>query len=222
MKVTYNGLSLGDLQFFAEEGGQGGAGTAEAPKGQQEPGGAENGTGAAGEGTEGKEQQIPEVSDDLVAKLLEHEAFQKVIQSETDKVRTDYSGRLKQTMAELEELQKKHMSDKEREQYERQKFEKELTEREQRIRMQEIKLTAANELSALGLPANFIDYVTGEDADSTKQKIAQFSEVWRDELDKAVKEHFKQHGVTPGQASGGRPTVNSNMNDLIRQAAGRS
>jgi len=214
MKIKLNG------PYYEAEGGQGGAGAAEATQGDNVPGGAEEAPEGAASGRQADE--TPEITDDLVEKLLGHEAFQKVIQSETDRVRTDYSSRLKQTMAELEELQKKHMTEKEREKYEREKLDRELKEREQRILRQEVQLTAANELAAVGLPASFIDFVAGENAEATKERIGKFSEVWRDELDKAVKEHFKEYGVTPGQQSGAGPTISDDMNNLIRQAAGRA
>lgn len=87
-------------------------------------------------------------------------AIEKMVQSETDKVRTSYTKKLKETQQQLEQQKTKHMSEAEKAEYERAKWEEEKAawEAEKERQELEIKRTAnrhhaARVISAKGIPS---------------------------------------------------------------------
>ena len=116
--------------------------------------------------TENTEQQ-PETKEEPSASPFSEEqlkAIQKMVQSETDRVRTQYTKKLKETQQELEKQKTQHMTDAEKAEYERAKWEEEKAawEAEKERQELEIKRTAnkhhaARVISAKGIPAELSD-----------------------------------------------------------------
>lgn len=119
-----------------------------------------------GEVAENTEQQ-PETKEEPSASPFSEEqlkAIQKMVQSETDRVRTQYTKKLKETQQELEKQKTQHMTDAEKAEYERAKWEEEKAawEAEKERQELEIKRTAnkhhaARVISAKGIPAELSD-----------------------------------------------------------------
>ena len=84
--------------------------------------------------------------------FMTKEDVEKIIQSATDRVRTEYSRKLKETEAEAEELKKQAMSEKERIAYEKEAAEKRAAELQARFDEMERKA-----LITEGLAQNSID-----------------------------------------------------------------
>lgn len=179
-----------NLQLFAEPGGEP---TNPAPASNQtEPAPGNNG---------GEPKQ------DDNSKPLTMDEVRKLIQSETDKVRTEYSKRLKEAQAEVERLAKEKMSEEEKAEFERQKLQKELEEKERALLERELNLLAVDLLTEAKMPLEFKEFVVGADEETTKAKVATLKKLWTDALEKAVQERFKEKGRDPYDTSGSGDTV---------------
>ena len=88
------------------------------------------------------------------------DAVKKYVQSETDKVRTDYSTKLKTANDELNKYKPKEKSEQEKTLDERTKS---LDEREQAIAEREKSLELTKKLSEKGLPADLAKYLNTDD-----------------------------------------------------------
>lgn len=140
-------------------------------------------------------------------KPLTMEEIQKMIQSETDKVRTEYSKKLKEAQAEAERLAKEKMTEEEKAEFERQKLQKELEEKERALLERELNLLAVDLLTEAKMPLAFKPFVVGADEEATKAKVATLKKLWTDALEKAVQERFKEKGRDPYDTSGSGDTV---------------
>ena len=160
-----------NLQLFAEPGGE----PTEPTPTEPTPG------GGGGEPT-------PE------DKPLTMDEVRKLIQSETDKVRTEYSKRLKEAQAEVERLAKEKMSEEEKAEFERQKLQKELEEKERVLLERELNLLAVDLLTEAKMPLEFKEFVVGVDEETTKAKATTLKNLWNTALEQAVKERFKEKG----------------------------
>ena len=177
-------LNRMNLQLFAEPGGE----PTEPTPTEPTPG------GGGGEPT-------PE------DKPLTMEEVRKLIQSETDKVRTEYSKRLKEAQAEVERLAKEKMSEEEKAEFERQKLQKELEEKERALLERELNLLAVDLLTEAKMPLEFKEFVVGVDEETTKAKATTLKNLWNTALEQAVKERFKEKGRDPYDTSGSGDTV---------------
>jgi phenylalanyl-tRNA synthetase alpha subunit len=136
------------------------------------------------------------------------EEVKKLIQSETDKVRTEYSKKLKAAQEELEKLKTEKMTAEERAKYEQEKLEQELREREQKLLEREVKLHTVDKLRELNLPLEFRDILAGPDIETTEERIKTFAEQWQKALKAAVDAKFKEHGDNPAKGKGGQAFKN--------------
>lgn len=97
------------------------------------------------------------------------EAVTKLVQSETDKVRTDYSKKLKDVQTELDQYKPTEKSDAEKALEERIAN---LEAKEKEIASKERAMTIADKLKAKGLPGELAQYLNfGEDIDGAIDKV---------------------------------------------------
>ena len=97
------------------------------------------------------------------------ELVQKLVQSETDKVRTDYSTKLKAANDELAKFKPKEKSDTEKALEERVKA---IEDREKEIASKEKAMVIAEKLKSKGLPAELGTYLNiGENLDEDIEKV---------------------------------------------------
>lgn len=207
-----------NLQLFAGEGGEGGAAGG--------AGGGEGGQGGGtGEGAGGEGNQDNDPPDNLDPKVKAY--FEKMIQSETDKIRTKYTQEKQNLEKELNGLKRKHMTEQERLDHERQEKERVLQERERELTRKSLELVATTELATAGLPVEFRDLVVGVDEKDTKNRIQTVKTLLDKRVEEEVTNRLKAGGRIPAGAGqkGTKPNgdaANSLMNDFIRQAAGRN
>lgn len=97
------------------------------------------------------------------------EVINKTIQSETDKVRTDYSAKLRNVNEELSKYKPAEKSDAEKLLEEKQK---ELELKEKELANKELSYTVKEKLSAKGLPSELAKYINiGDDVDTTIEEL---------------------------------------------------
>jgi len=144
-----------------------------------------------------EEKKDEEKKNDTEQQELTPEKVKKMIQSETDKVRTEYVKKLKALEKEKEELLKEKMTEEEKKKFEQEKREKELMEKEKLIREKEIRLRAINLLQENEMPISFQEYVLAETEEEVEKKILNLKELWKKELQAAVEKEFKAHGREP-------------------------
>lgn len=140
-------------------------------------------------------------------KPLTMEEIQKMIQSATDKVRTEYSKKLKEAQAEAERLAKEKMTEEEKAEFERQKLQRELEEKERALLERELNLLAVDLLTEAKMPLEFKEFVVGADEEQTREKVSTLKKLWNAQLEKAVQERFKEKGRDPHDTSGSGDTV---------------
>lgn len=97
------------------------------------------------------------------------DAVNKLVQSETDKVRTDYSKKLKDAQTELDQYKPKQKSESELAIEERIAN---LEAKEQELASKERAMTIAEKLKAKGLPGELAQYLNlGEDIDNSIDEV---------------------------------------------------
>lgn len=131
--------------------------------------------------------------------------IEKAAQSAADRVRTEYSQKLKSAQDEIENLRKEKMSASERAKYEQDQLKQELEEKARKLNRQAQELLATRELEAAGLDLAFLDYVIGSDDDATKGKISTLKQKFDAALGKAVENQMKAHGRDPMKGRDGSP-----------------
>ena len=170
-----------NLQLFAEEG---------EPK--------EGATQGDNEGNEGNEGNND---------VLTMEAVQKMIQSETDRVRTEYSNKYKALESEKEKLLKEKMTEEEKKKFEFDKLQKQLEEQKSEITQRELNLKAVDLLKENELNLDFRQFVVGKDEESTIKKVETLKKVWQNALDSAIQAKFKENGRELGDNQGKKDEV---------------
>ena len=121
----------------------------------------------------------------------------KLIQSETDKVRTDYSGKLKLANEELDKYKPANKSESELQ------FEariKALEDRENELNAKERTNTIASKLKEKGLPAELYSIVNvGEDIDADIEKVAGALSAYFLNSNYKPESHASNKGITKDQ-----------------------
>lgn len=122
------------------------------------------------------------------------EAVTKLVQSETDKVRTKYSSELKTVNDELAQYKPKQKSDAEKALEERITA---LENREKELASKEKAMTIANKLKEKGIPTELAQYLSvGDNVDETVEKVgALFGNYFLDGTSKPTN-HNTHKGIT--------------------------
>jgi hypothetical protein len=141
-----------------------------------------------------------EVTSNIESKALTMEEVQKLIQSETDKIRTEYSKKLKTTEKEKEDLLKTKMTDDEKVKFELEKLQKELSEKEKSILAKELTIKTIDLLKENDLPLDFKDFVLADSEENTINKIKKFKEIWNKAIANTVDDKFKDNGRKPNES----------------------
>lgn len=184
-----------NLQLFAE-GGEGGS---------QTEGGAEGGQG----GTEGGKQNEPEkkYSDDDVNKLLDKKfaEWQKKKDKEVSEAKK---------LAEMNATQKAE--------YERDQLQKELDGYRKKDALSEMTKTARKMLTDEGISISddLLSVLVTTDAEATKSAVDGFAKLFKDAVEKAVKEKLKGEPPKKGTA-GGSGTVTKEQIMAIKDPEAR-
>lgn len=171
-----NWLSVKGLQVFSDGG----------------DGGSDGGDG----GSDGGGKDEP--------KTLTPEEVRKMIQAETDKVRTEYSKKNKDLEKLLDAEKKSKMSEQE-------KFElaqKELAEKQSELQKEKNGIHAIKELNNAELPSTFLDFVTSTEGDEKTTELVQtLKKAFDDAVAAKVDETFKGTSRTVNKGKGSLTTT---------------
>jgi hypothetical protein len=141
-------------------------------------------------------------------KPLTLEEIQKMIQSETDKVRTTYAKQLKDKQDELDKLAREKMTEEERAAADLLKAQTDIKDREAALLRREVELHAVDVIGKKGLPSNFREFLLGANVEETDKRIDAFALAWDASVKEAVEKRFKDSGTDPNKGGGGGNTVN--------------
>lgn len=146
--------------------------------------------------------------DDDSNKSLTLDDVKKLIQSETDKVRTEYSKQLKSKDKELEDLKKEKMTEKEKLEYELNQKSDELSKREKDLLDKEMTIVTIDLLTENKLPLEVKPFVMGSSKEDVAEKVKLFKTMFDNAVKSAVDERFKQSGkeYQKGDTSNGEVT----------------
>lgn len=127
--------------------------------------------------------------------------IKKLIDSEADRVRTEYSKKMKTLEKEIkakmteEEIKNKELTDREAA----------IAEKEALQAKKEAIDKTKEQLNAKGINANFIDYLMGSNDEETTKKIDDFDKLFKAEIEKVVN----------GRLNGGTPKASATQNTSI-------
>lgn len=136
-------------------------------------------------------------------KPLTLEEVQRMIQSETDKVRTDYAKQLKDKQTELEKLQREKLTDEQKAALDLENAKKDIQDRETALLKREVELHAVDAIGKKGLPSNFREFLLGANVEETDKRIDTFALAWDASVKEAVEKRFKDSGTDPNKGGGG-------------------
>lgn len=168
--------------------------------------------GATEEATESKEAEQP----------LTMEMVQKMLQSETDKIRTEYTKKLKAVETEKEEIVKKSMSDEEKRQYELDQLQKQLQDKEAAILQKEMTIKTVDLLKENDLPLEFKDFINASNDEELTDRLTKLKTVWNDALKQHVDGTFKSGGRVPERTMQGSQTKLQQLEDEYNKTTSNS
>jgi hypothetical protein len=145
-----------------------------------------------------QEAPIKETKEKVDISDLE-ERIKKLVQSESDRIRTEYSQKLKAAEKENEMLRMEKMSEKEKREFEVKQRDEALAKKERELTDKEMRLLAIDELKKSELDTGFVDYVLGNDKDATVGRIAQLKTFWQKAIDSAIDTRMKAAGREPAK-----------------------
>ena len=106
------------------------------------------------------------------------ESVKKLVQSETDKVRTDLWIKIKEKDAEIEKLKTDQMTDKQKATYEADKLAKELAQKESDLKAKELKLFAYEHMKEKQIDPEFFPYIIDGSEEGIKARSKSFIELF--------------------------------------------
>lgn len=129
--------------------------------------------------------------------VITEETVKKLIQSETDKVRTKYSQELKEKQDQIESLQKEKMTAAQLREYEQKQLTERLAAKEKELNDKEVSIHARDQLIAEGLDISFVDFVKADTKERTEDRIKLLKSKFNESLAKAIDDKLKEHGRDP-------------------------
>ena len=187
-----------DLQRFAD-GGDVGAGAAEAG-GKSE----DKGAGEKAEAPSESKAEDKGDGDDVEARIA------KAVKAAQEKFEKEFIKKQEAAKKEQERLSK--LSDDERKAAELAANQKKLEEREKELQRKELKLEMVKVLSDRKIPVEFMDFLVADDNDSTLERIKSFEKQYKKAIENAVNEKLKGKAPKAGSeagAGGGKPSANA-------------
>lgn len=142
----------------------------------------------------------------LTRKEIE-DLLEKERQSAADRVRTEYSKKLKDAEKARELLELEKMTEKDKAEYKQKQLEADLKAREDALNKREVEIHVVDQLNDLKIPLNFKPFfIASPTKDEATDNIKTFADVWQKELSTAVEERFKGLGDKGRTGGGGVPT----------------
>lgn len=178
--------------------------------------GGDLGNGGTGDGKVQENGAINEDTTSTNDKPLTLEDVQKMIQSETDKVRGEYSKKLKDKDKELEEVRLSSMTEDEKKAEMLKNATTELEKKQAELLHKELTLGTIDLLKENDLPLDAKDFLLGKDLESTKANVEAFKNMFATALEQAVTERFKQTGKE--HVEGGSPKGRYTQADVAKMS----
>lgn len=173
-KPIKNFLDL-DLQFFAEEK-------------QTTETNTETNTETETNTTDEKEQET---------KVPTMEEVQKMIQSENDKIRTEYTKKLKDKDKELEKFKTEKMTEEERKAHEIEQIKQE----NELLKQEKLGFIAQTELAKQSLPLEASELITGDNEEEIVKKVSTLKLIIDNAVTAKAGELYRQKGTEHKQGS---------------------
>jgi len=129
--------------------------------------------------------------------VMTEETVRKLIQSETDKVRTKYSQELKEKQDTIESLQKEKMTAAQLREYEQKQLTERLAAKEKELNDKEVSIHARDKLVAEGLDISFVEFVKADTKEKTEERIKILKTKINDYLKTSMDDKLKEHGRDP-------------------------
>lgn len=175
-----------NLQFFAEEGGEG--------AGSGAGGGTASGDGASAENAAGGEggAATPPSFDDFLKDPKNQAEFDrrvaKALDTNRTKMQADIEAKMAEARTEAEKMAK--MNAEQKAQYEREKQAKELADREAAITKRELMATAKEQLAEKGLPISLASVLNYTSAEECTASIDAVGKAFQEAIEKAVNDRL--------------------------------
>ncbi|QGF21712.1 putative scaffold protein [Bacillus phage vB_BcM_Sam112] len=152
------------------------------------------------------------------------EAINKLVQSASDQVRTDYSKQKKDLEDELERLKTEKMTAEQKAEYDRQKAAQELADREAALNAKEVALHTVDVLTELKLPIRFKKFTEKmTNKEEAEAILKDLSVEFNAAIKEAVDNRFKGTGGgnPPGGAGGGGGAATKKWTDMTLTEQGK-
>lgn len=175
MNKPYKDLLKLDLQFFADE-------TQTTETNTETTTDTETGTNEENE----QETKVPTM-----------EEIQKMIQSETDKVRTEYNKKLKAKEKELEAIQVEKMTEEERKVHEIEQIRQE----NEVLKQEKLKFIAQTELAKQSLPLEAAQFISGENEEEITKNVSALKLIIDNAVTEKAGELYRSKGTQHKQAT---------------------
>lgn len=161
----------------------------------------------------------PELTDELKGYIA------GLIQSETDKVRTEYSKKLKEAEKKYEDDLKAKMTEKELAEYEKKVMEEKYEKEKEEFYKDKSKFMATQTLNKYGLldeEMSFLDLVIDLDENAIDLKCQKLKASIDKKIEAEVKKRFKEEGRNPYDGDGGsKDGETENMGAIIAEMASK-
>ncbi|MGE7689670.1 capsid assembly scaffolding protein Gp46 family protein [Lysinibacillus sp. NPDC097214] len=131
------------------------------------------------------------------AKVPTMEEIQKMIQSETDKVRTEYNKKLKAKEKELETIQIEKMSEEERKVHEIEQIRQE----NETLKQEKLKFVAQTELAKQSLPLEATQFITGENEEEIAKNVSALKLIIDNAVTEKAGDLYRSKGTQHKQGS---------------------
>lgn len=134
---------------------------------------------------------------------MSKEEIAKMIQAEADKVRTEYSKKLKESEEALDKIKREKMSEEEKAKHDLEKAQKDIQDRESALLKREVELHAIDVITKKELPLNFREFLVGSSVEDTDKRVDTFAAAWASAIKEAVEKRFKDNGDDHKKGGGG-------------------
>ena len=125
---------------------------------------------------------------------LTMEAVKKMLQSETDKVRTEYTIKLKEAEEAKKNAERKLMSKEEREAADAKAKDELFKQMETELLQTKMEIKTTELLKQNELPIEFKNFLIGSSEEVTVNNVNEFKKVWQAVIKSAVEGKFKEGG----------------------------
>ena len=169
-------------------------------------GSAEAESKTSGGGQESTAEETPKV-----VPYEEFDAIRKAQQG-SDRAYHQTKEQLEKLSKDFEELQKRSMSDKERQEYESAERQKQLEAKEREVADASLRLTRMSLIAEHGLPKEFERFAVGEDEEQVRESLNSLQTLVNTAAEKMVAERLKGAGAPRS----GVPAQGLTINDVIR------